>query len=85
MSLLKQQKGQGLVEYLILVALMGVATIGVMRLLQNTVDVQFANIINSLQGGQKNKIQAERVEERHYKKKDLGNFINGSARTQNNR
>jgi len=39
----KKQKGQGLIEYLILVALMGVATIGVIRILNQTVKSRFAS------------------------------------------
>ena len=75
----KNSKGQGLTEYLIIVAIMAVATIGIVRVLGNTVSVQFANITNALQGKQKQKIQADAVEENHYKKKHLGNFINGAA------
>lgn len=75
----RSQKGQGLIEYLILVALVAVASIGVVKVLQNTITVQFSNTIHSLQGKQRKKIQAEGIEERHYRKKDLGNFMKGAV------
>ena len=37
------QRGQGLVEYLIIVALMAVATIGIVRVLGQTVSAKFAS------------------------------------------
>ena len=76
---LKKQSGQGLIEYLLIVALLGVAGIGVLKLLQNTINVQFSNTIQALQGKRANKIQSENVETRHYKKKDLRNFMKGAV------
>ncbi|MDE0091720.1 MAG: hypothetical protein OXN83_00350 [Oligoflexia bacterium] len=74
------QRGQGLVEYLILVALMGVATIGIMRTLNQTVKSRFANAIYALQGrNQKAKTHSMKKEE--YQRSDLSNFMSGSAST----
>ena len=74
------QRGQGLIEYLILVALMGVATIGIMRTLNQTVKSRFANAIYALQGrNQKAKTHNMRKEE--YQRSDLSNFMSGSAST----
>ncbi len=75
----KNQSGQGLIEYLIITALMAVACIGVIRLLNHTVTAQFANVTNALQGKAKTKVRMEAVEDRHYKKKDLSNFLNGAT------
>lgn len=78
---LKNKKGQGLVEYLILVALMGVATIGIVRLLNQNVKAQFANVIYGLQGKSGNKrAQKESVSESDYQTSDLSNFMNGSGK-----
>ena len=75
---IRNQSGQGLVEYLIIVALIAVSSMIVMRSLGQTINVQFGNVINSLQG--KNKRQKHQaVDERHFKRKDLGNFMNGAA------
>ena len=80
---MKNQRGQSLIEYLILVALMGVATIGVVRLLNHTVNAQFADVIHSLQGKSK-RTKTEAVKEGHYKKRDLSDFMNGAASRKNN-
>jgi len=79
MRQLKCQKGQGLIEYLIIVAMMGVASVGVIRLLNHTVDAQFTNVIYSLKGGKFKKAKQESVNESIYKKKDMSSFMNGAA------
>ncbi|MES2857347.1 MAG: hypothetical protein V4692_15865 [Bdellovibrionota bacterium] len=77
---IKNQKGQGLIEYLIIVALMGVATIAIVRVMGQTVSSRFASITYALQGVKKS-AQAETIEESHYKKKDLGDFFDGVGST----
>lgn len=77
--MLKNQKGQGLVEYLIMVALMAVATMGIVRMLSHTTNIQFARITSTLQGGKSNvKFEVEKVETKHFRKKDMSNFFRGS-------
>ena len=79
-AFLPNKKGQGLIEYLILIALMGVATIGIIRTLNQTVKSRFANAIYALQGrNQKAKTHNMRKEE--YQRSDLSNFMSGSAST----
>ena len=73
-----KKRGQGLIEYLILVALMGVASIGVIRVLNQTIKSRFASAVYALQGTPK-KVQTESVREQDYKKSDLSNFMNGAA------
>lgn len=80
---IRNQKGQALMEYLILVCLMGVACIGMVRLLQNTLNVNFANAVNSLQGGSSRKIAHEKVEDSDTKKKDFSNFMRGTSQRKN--
>ncbi len=77
----KNQKGQGLIEYLILVALMGVASIGVIRVLNQTIKSRFASAVYALQGKSK-KVKTESLKERDYKKSDLSDFMNGAASKQ---
>ena len=74
----KKQRGQGLIEYLILVALMGVATIGVIRVLNQTIKSRFASAIYALQGRPK-KVKTDSLNEQDYKKSDLSDFMNGAA------
>jgi pilus assembly protein Flp/PilA len=76
--LFKNYRGQGLVEYLILVALMAVATIGVVNILNQNVKSQFANVIYSLQGGKKKSAPQESLDSHDFKKTDFSNFMNGS-------
>ena len=75
----KGERGQGLVEYMIIVALMAVATMGVIRVLSQTTSVKFAQIIQSLQGrGASSPIEYDRVEEQDFKKKDMSDFFHGT-------
>ena len=74
-SSLKNARGQGLVEYLIIVALIAVATIGVVRVMGQAVSSRFATITYALQG--KKKSAAVEVDESLTAKKDLGDFMNG--------
>ena len=72
---IKNQRGQGLIEYLIIVALMGVATIAIVRTMGTAVEGKFATITEALQGDKKShKVQ---VGADLYKKKDMSNFFDG--------
>lgn len=74
-SSLRDQRGQGLIEYLIIVALMGVATIAIMRTMGSVVSSRFATVSAALQGDKRSeKVQ---IDSSSYKKKDLGNFFDG--------
>ena len=74
----KNNKGQGLIEYLILIALMGVATIGIIRTLNQTIKSRFANAIYALQG-RSQKAKTFNVNKKDYQRSDLSNFMNGAA------
>ena len=73
-----KESGQGLIEYLILVALMGVASIVLVTKLNENVKVQFTNVIYGLQGGKKKKAAKAKVREHDYKRTDFSNFMNGA-------
>jgi pilus assembly protein Flp/PilA len=75
---LANKKGQGLIEYLILVALMAVATIGVVRALNYAVQTRFANTIYAIHGSKK-RVKTESFDESSIKKRDLSDFMNGAA------
>jgi pilus assembly protein Flp/PilA len=76
--MLRNNSGQSLVEYLIIVALMAVATIGIVRVMGQTVSAKFATITHALQGRSKS-VRTDRIEESHFKSKDLGDFFHGTA------
>lgn len=75
---LVNKKGQGLIEYLIIVALMSVATIGIMRFLNQAVKAKFATSIYAIQGSDKQG-KIETLSEDAYKKSDFSDFMNGAA------
>lgn len=76
--MLRNQRGQGLIEYLIIVSLVAVASIWVMRTVGNSVQTQFARINNAL-GSHESPGSVEKVDSSSLGKRDLGNFIRGSA------
>ena len=82
MAIVCNRKGQGLIEYLILVALMAVATIGIVRVLNYTVQTRFANAIYALQGSGK-RVKTETFDESQLHKRDLSDFMNGAAQGKN--
>lgn len=78
--MLRNQNGQGLVEYVILVALVGVATIFMVRKLQHTVIVNMANITHALQSNDKKRKESfDRVDAEDVRKRDFSDFMNGAA------
>ena len=73
----RNQRGQGLIEYLIIVCLMAAATVGVVSVLSQNVRAQFSKAAIALGNSQKAP-QLRRVRKDHYKMKDLGNFLDGA-------
>lgn len=77
---MKNQKGQGLTEYLILVAILAVASIGIVRVFGQTITSQFTNITYAIQGNDKEvKPTNIRVDRKLYGNKDLSNFFDSAA------
>lgn len=84
MKFVKNQKGQGLVEYMIIVALMAVATMGLMRVLSKTTSGKLAQITQSLQGGKASiNVEFEKVQSSDLRKKDMSDFFQGSRSRKN--
>ncbi|UOF00964.1 Flp family type IVb pilin [Bdellovibrio reynosensis] len=77
-TLLINKKGQGLVEYLIIVAIVAVGAIGVIKVVGGNINVQFANVAQALTGSGTKK-QHHEVTETLYKKKDFSDFFEGSV------
>lgn len=80
--LIKNKKGQSLIEYLVLVCIIAVGSIAVVRVVGKNVSVQFANIARSL-GGESRQLKSEKVDQKLYSKKDLSDFMEGSGRETN--
>lgn len=79
MRVFSNQRGQSLIEYVILVALVGVATVGMVRLLQKSVKVNLANVVHALQSDKKAKESHERITDDDLRKSDFSDFMNGAA------
>lgn len=74
----RNQRGQGLIEYIILVALVAVACIGFVRTFQKNLQVQLANVTNAISGKKIADHEGKTITG-EIKRKDFGNFMNGAA------
>lgn len=80
-QLLKSKKGQGLIEYLIIVALIAVASMAIMRVMSQTVQAKFTKVTQVLQGGNNSvDVRVEAIQEQHFKKKDMNDFFYGTRK-----
>ncbi len=78
LNLFKNKNGQGLTEYLILVALISVSAIGITRVLGQTVSAQLANVTGALQGrGTDRRINT--INRSMYSEKDFSNFSENAS------
>ena len=78
---IRNQRGQGLIEYVILVALIGVASMGMVRLLQKNLKVNVANVISALAPNHTKRFKYEHVQDSDLRKSDFSNFLSGAHGT----
>ncbi len=78
MQRIRNSKGQGLVEYLLLVSLIAVATMGVVRALSHTVTAKFATVGAQIAGDKKT-YKGESNFNQYVRKKDMANFFEHAA------
>ena len=78
MKHVKNQKGQGLVEYLIVVAIMAVGALSIIRVVGQSVNVKFATIAKSLGANVEGNIGQAEVKQNHFSKKSMRNFMSGA-------
>lgn len=74
---LKNKNGQGLIEYLMLVALIAVATIGVVKVVGFNLGKKYENINRAL-GADGQELKAVNASEGAMAQKDLSNFLDGA-------
>jgi Flp pilus assembly pilin Flp len=67
------KKGQALSEYLILTALVAIASIGVVQVLGSNIQSRLAMISNALRGD-RTKLAGRKAEAKHFEVRDLGDF-----------
>lgn len=72
-----KQSGQGLVEYLIIVALVAVGGIGIMQIVGQSINVKFAEIASSLGANGSGKIEKAEITQSSTNKKNFRNFMKG--------
>lgn len=75
---LKNKKGQGLIEYLIIVAIVAVGSMAVIKVVGANVSANFGTIARAL-GGDGNKVATKKVTDNMIKKRDMGNFFDGAV------
>jgi len=69
-----KQKGQGMTEYIIIVALIAIAGIAIMQTFGQTIRAQFGKITSSLQGKDYSGTDVRRVTRHDTGDKDLSDF-----------
>lgn len=77
--LTKNNKGQGLVEYLIILAIVAVGTIGIIKVISQNIRVHYTHVAESLGSN----VQGDRptkgtVTKSMFEEKDFNNFWQGS-------
>lgn len=76
---MKSQAGQSVIEYLILVSMLGIGTLAAVRVVSQNVTTRFAVISDKLQGGNPPSRTMDRVEASQTQKKDMSNFFHGAS------
>lgn len=83
MQLRQKQRGQGLVEYLILVAILAVGTMAAVRLIGHSLNSRFARVAQSLGADIQGNLATPKADAKTFDKKDLRNFMQGSVQRKN--
>jgi Flp pilus assembly pilin Flp len=79
----RDQRGQGMTEYIIIVALIAIAAIGVVTLFGDNIRALFAGASDALAGEQKVQVQSETSKAHHTQTTTLKHFgknLKGSSR-----
>jgi pilus assembly protein Flp/PilA len=74
---LSNECGQSLIEYLLLVAIMAIATMSVMKVVGQNVAAQYGNVARAIQGGKAadTKQQMNSVDDNMTRKRDMASFL----------
>jgi len=75
MTLKKQKKGQAITEYLIITALIGIASIGIIQVLSSNLRGKL-NVVSSALRGEKKSHQGKKADRKQTEILDLGDFQN---------
>lgn len=72
-------KGQGMIEYIIIVAMIAISSLSVIRILSRSINLNLTRITDSLQGKETRSVKHTEVKSKHYSNRDLSNFFKGSS------
>ncbi len=75
----RRQMGQSLVEYLLLTAIIGIGTFGMVRITGQAINGKLAEVASVLQGNRRPSFRPERINQDDLKKKDMRDFMNGAT------
>jgi len=75
---LRGKRGQGMAEYVIVVALVGIACIGVVALFGDNVRALFATAGNALAGNESTKAITNEAKKKLYQHRNMKNFAEGN-------
>ena len=75
---MNNQSGQGMIEYMILVALIAIGTLGVVKVVGQNVSIQYENINRALGAKKAGRLNLENADDKHLNRKDLSNFMDGT-------
>lgn len=67
-----------MIEYLIIISLIAVASIAIIRGLQGNITAQFAKVTNAI-GGKSDNSTTEQANENDFRKRDMGTFFDNSV------
>lgn len=68
------ERGQSLMEYLILTSLLAIGSIGIVRVISKNMGARFSSVAEALNGNERT-YQGENVQNHHYNKKTLSTFM----------
>lgn len=71
--------GQALIEYLIIVALVALVTMGMVKAVGTNITIHFANIAKALGGDASNDISPVKVQADQIQTRDLHDYMKGAA------
>ena len=75
---LRGRKGQGMTEYIIIVALIAIAAIGVVSLFGDNIRALFATSANALAGNENASAETNVAKKKLYKHRGMKNFAEGN-------
>jgi len=82
--MLKNSRGQGLIEYLIIVAIVAIGSIAIVRSLGETIYVRFANITGALQHDSRaTNAQPSAVSQDQIQKRNMNDFFKAAGSNPN--